>query len=621
MSAQLSSEDRILLKTRQLSCFFEPQTGFLRRVTVDGCEVIRAIYGAVRDQNWTTVQPKIVIGRRATSDDHFRLEFRAECSSGEIAFGWNGTIEASAGTLSFAFAGEAKSTFKKNRIGLCLLHPIRECAGHRCQVRDTSDCWIETEFPLFISPHQPFKGLGAISWEPRADLKATVAFTGEIFETEDQRNWTDASFKTYCTPLDRPFPVEIKKGRLVDQRITVELQNRGARSRVFRGPDQNLIFLSANGEKPLPSLGVCTSSYREPLTETERARMAALHLDHFRVEVRFDDPRWRDSLEQAMGDARGIGVRLQAALFLSGNEDLHAFASAVDHQILQTCLVFHKNELSTSEQWLELASKLLPRHTAVGGTDAYFAELNRRRPTARFPIAFSINPQVHAFDDLSLIENLEAQPETVHSARQIYTSPLYISPITLRPRSNPNATNLSVEPSDCLPSSVDPRQRTLFGAAWTVGSLARLLPVAGIESLTYYEAIGWKGLMEAEHGNPLPGQFASSPGEIFPVYHVFHVLAGAKTLFQVTNPVPQKIAAIAFRKNQAVHVLLANLLPESITARLRLPADRVAVQMVSQPNLATAARGEMPEPESVNLARGEAVLVLPSFSFAVLQCI
>ena len=34
MSAQLISENRILLKTLELSCFFEPQTGFLRQVAV-----------------------------------------------------------------------------------------------------------------------------------------------------------------------------------------------------------------------------------------------------------------------------------------------------------------------------------------------------------------------------------------------------------------------------------------------------------------------------------------------------------------------------------------------------------------------------------------------------------
>ena len=28
-----------------------------------------------------------------------------------------------------------------------------------------------------------------------------IVFGGEIFEMEDQRNWSDASYKTYCVPL------------------------------------------------------------------------------------------------------------------------------------------------------------------------------------------------------------------------------------------------------------------------------------------------------------------------------------------------------------------------------------------------------------------------------------
>ena len=238
MSAQLNSENRIWLKTRDLSCFFEPQTGFLRQVMVDGCEVVRAIYGAVRDQNWNTIQPEIIVDGIETSQEHFRLGFQVKCSSAEIAFSWNGTIEGTARTLSFKFAGEAKSTFKKNRIGLCLLHPIRECAGKRCRVRDTEHRWVESEFPLFIAPHQPFKDLGAISWEPAADLKATVNFAGEVFETEDQRNWTDASFKTYCTPLEKPFPAVIEAGTRVDQSITVELEREGLPPTISSDPSQ-----------------------------------------------------------------------------------------------------------------------------------------------------------------------------------------------------------------------------------------------------------------------------------------------------------------------------------------------------------------------------------------------
>lgn len=621
MSVQRPSENRIFLKTSEFSCFFEPQTGFLRQVAVNGCEVIRAIYGAVRDQNWDTIQPKIVVSPISQSDDHFCLEFQVECSSAAIEFRWNGTIEGNVGTLFFKFAGEAISTFKKNRIGLCLLHPIRECIGKRCRVRDISNTWLESEFPLFISPHQPFKNLSAISWVPVADLEATVTFAGDVFETEDQRNWTDASFKTYCTPLEKPFPATIEAGTKVIQSITLELVRNGEPPTFASNPSQETVVVRREGETALPSLGVCANGSGKPLTEVEGSRLSALSLDHLRVDIRFDDPHWRQALDQGTADARSIGAHVQPALFFSGKEDLRALAGAVDRQALQVCLIFHRHESATADHWLEFASQLLPGAVIVGGTNAHFAELNRKRPAANFRVAISINPQVHAFDDLSLIENLEGQPETIQSARQFCTSGLYVSPITLRPRSDSNVTAPTFAPLDRLPSSVDIRQRTLFGAAWTVGSLARLLPLAGIESLTYYETTGWRGLMEDEKGNPLPDQFPSSPGEIFPVYHVFHALAGAQALFPVTNPHPQKLALIGFRKNGAMHVLLANLQPEMSFANLQLPTDRVAVQVLSEENIATIRQGRLPDPETLNLLRGELVLALPSYALAILRCI
>ena len=55
--------EQIPLRTRKFSCFFEPSTGFLRRVKSSGVEVIRAIYGAVRDKNWDTVEPRLKIER------------------------------------------------------------------------------------------------------------------------------------------------------------------------------------------------------------------------------------------------------------------------------------------------------------------------------------------------------------------------------------------------------------------------------------------------------------------------------------------------------------------------------------------------------------------------------
>jgi D-apionolactonase len=40
---------------------------------------------------------------------------------------------------------------------------------------------------------------------------------------EDQRNWTDASFKTYSTPLELPFPVEVAAGERIFQRVVLSI--------------------------------------------------------------------------------------------------------------------------------------------------------------------------------------------------------------------------------------------------------------------------------------------------------------------------------------------------------------------------------------------------------------
>ena len=49
-----------------------------------------------------------------------------------------------------------------------------------------------------------------------------IRFEGDLWEMEDQRNWTDASYKTYSTPLRLPYPVEIHEGDRVWQRVTIE---------------------------------------------------------------------------------------------------------------------------------------------------------------------------------------------------------------------------------------------------------------------------------------------------------------------------------------------------------------------------------------------------------------
>ena len=118
------------------------------------------------------------------------------------------------------------------------------------------------------------------------------------------------------------------------------------------------------------------------------------------------------------------------------------------------------------------------------------------------------------------MENLDAQAETVRSARAIAgEGQVAVSPITLRRRVNFHAAgDPPPTPPGELPDAVDVRQSSLFGAAWTAGSL-KYVAESGASSVTYYESTGWLGVVERTTGGELPERFRSNAGEVFPLYH------------------------------------------------------------------------------------------------------
>ena len=122
-----------------------------------------------------------------------------------------------------------------------------------------------------------------------------------------------------------------------------------------------------------------------------------------------------------------------------------------------------------------------------------------------------------------MVENLAGHAMDVETAREISPKPVVLSPITLRIRQDIGGPAKAWTTN--LPPDVDPRQMSLFGAGWTVGSIARLATTGHIHSLTYFETIGWRGVMESESGSPLPDQFPSIAGAVYPMYHVFADIA------------------------------------------------------------------------------------------------
>lgn len=185
------------------------------------------------------------------------------------------------------------------------------------------------------------------------------------------------------------------------------------------------------------------------------------------------------------------------------------------------------------------------------------------------------------------MENVQVQGDAVRSARALAgeSREVAVSPVTLKPRFNPFANrSLAVDPNR-LPFQVDPRQTSLFGAAWTVGSLKHIIE-AGAGAVTYFETVGWRGLIETAAGAPGPDLFPSRPGMIFPVYWVFRDLSGWRgaAVLACDASDPRRVAGLALQLNGRTRLLVANLTPEPQETSLVLgtQAAEAAVTLVDQ---------------------------------------
>ena len=388
------------------------------------------------------------------------------------------------GQLVFSMDGEALSTFLRSRIGFCLLHSVEQCAGKPFSVLRPEGVRMCGVFPEAIAQEQPIaatEAMAALAWEPTPGLRVSIEFAGDIFQMEDQRNWTDATFKTFCTPLDLPCPVEIREGAMVSQRIMLSVEEHQPAVTVSLSEEPVAITIGTGVPLPMPAIGLGIASHGEPLTPNEVEWLRALRLSHLRVDLRLGEPDWQSVLQHAIIQSRQLGCELEAAVFVSNSalEELEELSNALAQEQPAVCrwLIFHQSELATSERWVLLARKFL-RSRIGSGTNANFYEVGAFQPhvDGLDCICFSIHPQEHTFDHASLMETLPIQAQVVLNARRIHgVLPVAISPVTLKRRFNPNATGpeKAAEPGE-LPAQVDARQMSLFGAVWTLGSLKYL---------------------------------------------------------------------------------------------------------------------------------------------------
>jgi hypothetical protein len=584
------------------------EEGDLRYIRLGGREVLRRVYVAIRDRNWGTAPNAMSNLIMDVGDDCFRITFDVDSRLGDIDFAWRGEMEGeSDGTIRFTMDGRALTTFMKNRIGFCILHSD-DLAGAKAVVEHVDGAIEESALPqLFVpdQPVQPFAEMRRLSHEVTPGVWADLLMEGDIFEMEDQRNWTDASFKTFCTPLRIPYPVEVAAGTRIRQSLTLALRGplpQGTRPAEAKSAAEPVTFdLDLATSLPLPRLGLGCASDDSPLTAGEIDRLRALRLSHLRVDLDLADPLCAERLRRASEEASRLGAELEAALFIDPAQApaaTSALRRALDEvrPAVARWLVFPARERfgggSPLREALDAARPSLEAYSAApvySGTNSDYIFLARNKPPIEKVdgITFAITAQVHAFDNASIVETLGTQGQAVASARALAQGkPVCVSPVTLKMRHNPYAMGaIPPTPAGQLPSQVDPRQMSLFLASWTVASIKHLAQ-AGAASITYYETVAWRGVMERESGSALPARFPSLPGAVFPVYHMLADIAGFHPMRIIPSRSSDRLRVdlLALRQGDAARLLVANLTAESQVVTLPAALRQATVRLLHASN-------------------------------------
>ncbi|MEZ5666949.1 MAG: hypothetical protein R3F55_05875 [Alphaproteobacteria bacterium] len=623
--------------------------GNLRYLKVGDVEIMRAVQFIVRDRNWGTYAPKLDNLTVEENGGGFRIAFDALCADAEQRLAYRAVIEGRSDRIVFSVRGSTLTPFVTNRTGFVVLHAVEGVAGAPCRVTHTDGRVEESRFPELIDPMQPFMDIRSIAHEPAPGLKVGCTMTGDVYEMEDQRNWSDASYKTYIRPLALPWPYELSKGTALEQSVTVEIQA-PAGGGAGGGGGPVAVTLDRAAARPMPKLGLAVSpdSVAEALAHAALAR--AIGAEHLvcHVDLR-DDPEaglLRDY--RALADALGAKLVLECVLPCAGPDG----KPTADVGVMQADVARLRGlveqggarpDLVVANAACDLKSTLpgsvfppCPTHAEIaaaiaaafpgvpqgGGMLVYFTELNRKRPpTAPFAfITHSTCPIVHAGDDLSVMESLQALPSIMMSAQVLAGGlPYRIGPTAIGMRTNPYGAKTADNPAGGRVAMArnDPRQRGLAAAAWAIGYAARAL-AHGVDALCLDAPTGPFGAIHTRQPWPTPWYDDAANGA--QVYPVFHALAGigaaAGRAMPAVTAAPGRLQGFAaLRGDGATDLWLANLTGEALSVDLAACGTPQSVALIDETTF--AALCIRPDGfEGLAAPAGGAVLALRPFACA-----
>ncbi|MCT4578776.1 hypothetical protein [Donghicola sp.] len=483
---------------------FTLEAGALRHITYKGVEMLRGIAFLVRDRDWGTMMPSLTEISRDTAG-YFRLETEATYV-GTATLTVRIVIEADTDGLTVRASGQSDGAFETNRAGFTILHPAA-VAGCSAQISHSDGSTDMAPFPLMIEPWQPFMDITALTHD-RAGLRVSCDLSGDTFEMEDQRQWGDASFKTYNRPLALPWPYEIAAGIPLEQSVRLTW------TEISVHPEPTVQQSVPNPHFPETAI-VITAADAEALTQapsdlTVSAQRLLCHMD---AALGGTEAQMRAfaGLQKAIPD---IAYDLELICKFDGPVEAELIslrtqmdaAGFVPDSVL-VCPSVDRQSTPPGSEWPdcppldeihETSARVFSDTVRGGGMVSFFPELNRKRPPLEHLnfVSHSLCPIVHAADDLSVMETLQTLPHITRSARALMGECEYrLGPSTIGMRQNPYGSRTIPNPNRqrvCMADD-DPRHRAHFGAAYTLG-VATAIAETGIAIWTPAALYGPRGL-------------------------------------------------------------------------------------------------------------------------------
>ena len=576
-------EPLLSLNAGPVSCQFDQ--GALRFIKVHGREAIRNIAFVVRDKDWGTYPPRLSNIKIQQNTSSFSISFDAVCKDALQEIRYKANISGAAnGTITFTGNYTATTDFVTNRTGFVVLHPLNGVAGHPVTIESVNGDILQAEFPELVDPVQPFKNIRTLTHEVLPGVRVSCRMTGDAFEMEDHRQWNDASYKTYVRPLALPWPYTIKASVPQQQRVVLSIigdKDKNQSKSTQADANQCVITIDkVDNPVPMPGIGIGLEPQHLNGAVACQDLLTKLTLKQL---VLWHDTREHDSnhLLQAANLWKNLRTDIELQAVIPDNDYKLEIATlarqckdaGIGLSAIHVTPAIYLGSIMPGPSWPKVTSlktlyeevrKQFPGVAVGGGMLSFFPELNRHRPPVELLdfISHASNTITHACDDISVTENLEALPYIIKTCRSFAANtPYHVGPSSIGMRFNPYGSKTMDNPNNTriAMARIEPRQRGLINAAWTVGYAAHLAR-GGIDCINLHAPTGEFGIFNHKETWAQPG-FDNTPKLVFPVYHVLAGLTAAagKSQLLTHSSMSREVEVFGYEDHNDLIIWIANL--------------------------------------------------------------